>query len=70
MLISSWQFFNEMETEGIHASVQTFGAMIDGCARAGDVPKAFGIYKKMLNQVHLPGISVTYSRDMLCVFQG
>lgn len=51
MLTSSWQFLNEMETEGIDANVQTFGAMIDGCARAGDVPKAFGIYKKMLNQV-------------------
>lgn len=41
-----------MEIQGIEANVQTFGAMIDGCARAGDVPKAFGIYKKMLNQVN------------------
>lgn len=50
-----------MESEGIDANVQTFGAIIDGCARAGDVPKAFGIYKKMLNQVYLRGIRITYS---------
>lgn len=55
MLTSLWQFLNEMETQGVEANVQTFGAMIDGCARAGDVPKAFGIYKKMLTKVYPPG---------------
>lgn len=40
-----------MEAEGIEPNVKTYGAMIDGCARASDVPKAFGLYRKMLNQV-------------------
>lgn len=45
------QFLNEMEAEGIEPNVKTYGAMIDGCARASDVPKAFGLYRKMLNKV-------------------
>lgn len=40
-----------MEAEGIEPNVKTYGAMIDGCAQASDVPKAFGLYRKMLNQV-------------------
>jgi len=40
-----------MELHGIEANVHTFGAMIDGCARAGHLPKAFGAYGIMISKV-------------------
>ena len=36
---------------GVEANVHTFGAMIDGCARAGQLPKAFGAYGIMISKV-------------------
>lgn len=45
-----------MELHGVEANVHTFGAMIDGCARAGQLPKAFGAYGIMISKVMLePG---------------
>lgn len=40
-----------MELRKIDANVHTFGAMIDGCARAGQLPKAFGAYGIMMSKV-------------------
>lgn len=40
-----------METAGVKANAHTFGAMIDGCARAGQLPKAFGAYGIMMAKV-------------------
>ncbi len=40
-----------MEAAGIEANVHTFAAMIDGCARAGQLPKAFGVYGIMISKV-------------------
>lgn len=45
--------FHEMELHGVEPSVHTFGAMIDGCARAGQLPKAFGAYGIMISKVTL-----------------
>jgi pentatricopeptide repeat protein len=39
-----------MEAAGIEANVHTFAAMIDGCARAGQLPKAFGVYGIMISK--------------------
>ncbi|KAG6481626.1 hypothetical protein ZIOFF_058230 [Zingiber officinale] len=36
--------FHEMVNSGIEPNVNTYGALIDGCARAGQVAKAFGAY--------------------------
>jgi pentatricopeptide repeat protein len=47
----SQQVFHEMEMAGIEANAHTFGAMIDGCARAGELPKAFGAYGIMISKV-------------------
>lgn len=33
-----------MVNAGIEPNVNTYGALIDGCARAGQVAKAFGAY--------------------------
>ena len=46
-----FQIFHEMETAGVKANAHTFGAMIDGCARAGQLPKAFGAYGIMMAKV-------------------
>lgn len=50
-LVVPCQIFHEMEVAGVEANVHTFGAMIDGCARAGQLPKAFGAYGIMISKV-------------------
>lgn len=41
-----------MVNSGIEPNVHTYGALIDGCARAGQVAKAFGAYGIMRSKVH------------------
>lgn len=41
-----------MVNTGVEANVLTYGALIDGCARAGQVAKAFGAYGIMRSKVH------------------
>lgn len=36
---------------GVEPNVHTYGAIIDGCARAGQVAKAFGTYGFMRSKV-------------------
>ncbi|GJW65249.1 pentatricopeptide repeat-containing protein MRL1, chloroplastic isoform X1 [Tanacetum coccineum] len=36
--------FHEMVNAGVEPNVHTYGALIDGCAKAGQVAKAFGAY--------------------------
>jgi pentatricopeptide repeat protein len=38
---------------GVEPNVHTYGALIDGCARAGQVAKAFGAYGIMRSKVQL-----------------
>lgn len=52
-ILFACQIFHEMELHDVEPSVHTFGAMIDGCARAGQLPKAFGAYGIMISKVTL-----------------
>ena len=40
-----------MVNAGVQPNVHTYGALIDGCARAGQVGKAFGVYGIMRSKV-------------------
>jgi pentatricopeptide repeat protein len=40
-----------MVSAGIEPNVNTYSALIDGCARAGQVAKAFGVYGIMSSKV-------------------
>jgi pentatricopeptide repeat protein len=40
-----------MVNSGVEPNVHTYGALIDGCARAGQVAKAFGAYGIMRSKV-------------------
>lgn len=40
-----------MVNSGVEPNVHTYGALIDGCARAGQVAKAFGAYGIMRAKV-------------------
>lgn len=42
-----------MVSAGIEPNVNTYSALIDGCARAGQVAKAFGVYGIMSSKVIL-----------------
>jgi pentatricopeptide repeat protein len=42
-----------MISAGIEPNVNTYSALIDGCARAGQVAKAFGAYGIMSSKVTL-----------------
>ncbi|KAL6010334.1 hypothetical protein ACLOJK_000765 [Asimina triloba] len=44
VLRSGRPVFHEMVNAGVEPNVHTYGALIDGCARAGQVAKAFGAY--------------------------
>lgn len=43
-----------MANSGVEPNLHTFGALIDGCARAGQVAKAFGAYGILRSKVSLP----------------
>ncbi|KAG0456946.1 hypothetical protein HPP92_022103 [Vanilla planifolia] len=43
-LLDMDKVFHEMVNAGVDPNVNTYGALIDGCARAGQVAKAFGVY--------------------------
>jgi len=43
-----------MSNSGVEANLHTFGALIDGCARAGQVAKAFGAYGILRSKVSMP----------------
>lgn len=45
------QVFHEMVNSGIEPNVHTYGALIDGCAKAGQVAKAFGAYGILRSKV-------------------
>lgn len=40
-----------MVNAGVEPNVHTYGALIDGCARAGQVAKAFGVYGILRSKV-------------------
>ena len=40
-----------MVNRGVEPNVHTYGALIDGCARAGQVAKAFGAYGILRSKV-------------------
>ena len=40
-----------MVNAGVEPNVHTYGALIDGCARAAQVAKAFGVYGIMRSKV-------------------
>lgn len=42
-----------MINAGVEATVHTYGALIDGCARARQVAKAFGAYGIMRSKVRI-----------------
>jgi pentatricopeptide repeat protein len=42
-----------MVSAGVEPNVNTYSALIDGCARAGQVAKAFGAYGIMSSKVIL-----------------
>lgn len=45
-----------MANSGVEPNLHTFGALIDGCARAGQVAKAFGAYGILRSKVSLPQV--------------
>lgn len=57
-----------MVNSGVEPNIHTYGALIDGCARAGQVGKAFGAYGIMrskvnfLQHIFLKNYIVTYQR--------
>lgn len=58
------QVFHQMANSGVEPNLHTYGALIDGCARAGQVAKAFGAYgilrsKVSLSQVCIPSYHVS-----------
>lgn len=48
-----------MVTAGVEPTVNTYGALIDGCARSGQVAKAFGAYGILRSKVYSFTISHT-----------
>ena len=50
-LIISPKVYHEMVNAGVEPNAHTYGALIDGCARAGQVAKAFGAYGIMSSKV-------------------
>lgn len=42
-----------MVNAGVEPNVHTYGALIDGCAKAGQVAKAFGAYGIMQSKVRV-----------------
>lgn len=56
-----------MVSAGIEPNVNTYSALIDGCARAGQVAKAFGAYGIMSSKVTLFCIYVRYSPFTLVI---
>lgn len=46
-----FQVFHEMVNAGVEPNIHTYGALIDGCAKAGQVAKAFGAYGFMRSKV-------------------
>lgn len=46
-----WQVYHDMETAGLTPTIRTYHAMIDGCALAGQIAKAFGVYGIMISKV-------------------
>jgi pentatricopeptide repeat protein len=42
-----------MVTAGVEPTVNTYGALIDGCARTGQVAKAFGAYGILRSKVYI-----------------
>lgn len=42
-----------MVNAGVEPNNHTYGALIDGCAKAGQVAKAFGAYGIMRSKVYL-----------------
>lgn len=50
-IIVSPKVFHEMVNSGVEPNDHTYGALIDGCARAGQVAKAFGAYGIMRSKV-------------------
>lgn len=45
------QVFHEMMSTGVEPNEHTYGALIDGCARASQVAKAFGVYGILRSKV-------------------
>lgn len=50
-MMSLAQVFHKMVNAGVEPNLHTYGALIDGCARAGQVAKAFGAYGIMSSKV-------------------
>ena len=53
-----------MVNTGVEPNVHTYGALIDGCARAGQVAKAFGVYGIMRSKVWPQILSFLFSHFM------
>lgn len=49
-----------MVNAGVEPTVNTYGALIDGCAKAGQVAKAFGAYGILRSKVY----SFTFSHTL------
>ena len=56
------QVFHEMVNSGIEPNVHTYGALIDGCAKAGQVAKAFGAYGIMRSKVCKKSLFFSYKK--------
>ncbi|KAM5577930.1 hypothetical protein ABKV19_008316, partial [Rosa sericea] len=48
---ASLKVFHEMVSAGVEPNVHTYGALINGCGRAGEVAKAFGAYGILRSKV-------------------
>lgn len=53
------QVFHQMANSGVEPNLHTFGALIDGCARAGQVAKAFGAYGILRSKVCIASYHVS-----------
>jgi len=56
----AFQFYEELKSRNIKPNAYTFSSLLDGCAKARDLPKAEEIWKEMIEMDIRPG-KVTYS---------
>lgn len=61
---SIFQVFHEMVNGGVEANLHTYGALIDGCAKAGQVAKAFGAYGILRSKVICTSLFFHLSQDL------
>ncbi|KAM5554116.1 hypothetical protein ABKV19_026047 [Rosa sericea] len=69
---ASLKVFHEMVSAGVEPNVHTYGALINGCGRAGEVAKAFGAYgilrsKALDKSKYMDDLRAVRNRTLSCL---